>query len=144
MKADEKTEIDVVKTLNALMAAYRDRDIERVMGFFAPDSDVTALGTNLDQFVMGTERIREAYQDDFEAFDRLEMEVTHSQVSAEGSVAWLCAQCAAAFEIEGEKIRSNARLTAVLVRRQSAWRIIQFHLSFPADQQTTDAPSHRL
>ena len=144
MKADEKTEADVVKTLNKLMAAYRDRDIEKVMGFYAPDSDVTALGTNLDQFVMGTDGIREAYQDDFDAFDRLEMEVTGCQVSAEGRVAWLSAQCAAAFEIEGEKIRSNARLTAVLVRRQSAWRIIQFHLSFPADQQTTEVPSHRL
>ena len=144
MKADEKTEADVVKALNALMAAYRDRDIEKVMGFYAPDSDVTALGTNLDQFVTGTERIREAYQDDFEAFDRLEVAVAHCRVSAEGRVAWLCAQCAAAFEIEGEKIRSNARLTAVLVRRQSAWRIIQFHLSFPADQETTEVPSHRL
>jgi len=144
MKADEKTEIDVVKTLDALMAAYMDRDIERVMGFFAPDSDVTALGTNLDQFVMGTDRIREAYQDDFEAFDRLEIEVTHCQVSAEGSVAWLSAQCAAAFEIEGEKIRSTARLTAVLLQRNNRWLFVQFHLSFPADQQGTEVPSHLL
>lgn len=144
MKADEKTEAEVVKTLNALMAAYRGRDIEKVMGFYAPDTDVTALGTNLDQFLVGVERIREAYQEDFEGFDRLGIEMGPCQVSAEGGVAWVSAPCAASFEIEGEAIRSNARVTAVLVKRDTQWLIIQFHLSFPADQQGTELPSHRL
>lgn len=144
MKADKKTEADVVKTLKALLAAYGERDLDKVMGCYAPDPDATALGTNLDQFLLGGERIREAYQEDSEAFDRLGIEMMSCRVSAEGNVAWLSARCTAFFEIEGEEIRSQGRLTAVLVQRENRWLIIQFHLSFPADQQGTEVPSHRL
>jgi ketosteroid isomerase-like protein len=144
MKANEETEAAVVKTLKALLTAYGERDLDRVMECYAPDPDTTAFGTNLDQFLVGGDRIREAYQDDFEAFDRLGIKLLNYQVSAEGRVAWLSAQCTAFFEIEGEEIRSQGRLTAVLLQRENRWRVIQFHLSFPADQQGTEVPSHRL
>jgi len=144
MKEDQKSDAEVVETLDAMLRAYQGRDLEGVMRCYADDPDVTALGTNLDQFAVGAEKIREAYQEDFEGFDRLNIEMEGCQVSIEGHVAWVAAPCKAAFEVEGETISSDARLTGVLVKQGNQWRIIQFHLSFPADQQRTAAATQRL
>lgn len=41
------------------------------MDMYAPDPDATALGTNLDQFLTGSEAIRQSYGEDFDAFGRI-------------------------------------------------------------------------
>lgn len=144
MKADEKTKEAVFETVKSLLEAYESHDLDKVMALYAKDPDVTAIGTNLDQFLTGGEAIREAYADDFEAFSSLTLKVTDYIVSAEGSVAWLSAECLAGFEIDGDDIKTQSRLTAVLVLRQGQWRIIQLHLSFPSDETGMENPQKRL
>jgi len=144
MKADKQTETEVIKTLESMLAAYGEKDLENVMMHYAKDPDVTAVGTNLDQLMIGIQRIQEAYQEDFDGFSKLGISMNAYHISAEGHVAWVCASCAASFEVEGDEVRSNARLTAVLVKRDNHWLIVQFHVSFPADQQGTEVTPYRL
>jgi len=144
MIADEKTTAGVMETVALLLTAYEACNLEAVMDLYAPDPDATALGTNLDQFLMGSEAIRRAYEEDFDAFSRFGLKMIEHQVSAEGSVAWLSAKCLAFFEIDGDEITTQSRLTAVLVQRAGQWKVIQFHLSFPADESGEEKSATRL
>ena len=144
MKADEKTAGEVVEAMTSLLGAYEAHNLEQVMDLYAPDPDATALGTNLDQFLTGSEAIRQAYGENFDAFGRIGLKMMEHQVSAEGGVAWLSAKCLASFEIDGDEISTRSRLTAVLVRRTGQWKVIQFHLTFPSDESGIEIPVSRL
>lgn len=144
MKAGEKITKEVVGTVESLLNAYEKRDVKKIMALYTPDPDTTALGTNLDQFLIGPDAIRRAYEEDFEAFSKFGLKMTTQHVSAEGPVAWLAAVCHAFFEIDGEEVESQGRLTAVLVRRERAWRLVQSHLSFPSDESGAEKPLERL
>ncbi len=144
MNANEKTGAEVVAVVTSLLKAYEMRDLKKVMDAYASDPDVTAIGTNLDEFLTGREKIRQAYEEDFDAFSRFGLTLKSHHVSAEGHVAWMSAECLAFFEIDGDEITTLSRLTAVLLQRAGEWKIIQFHLSFPADESGVANPENRL
>jgi len=49
MRADSKTETEVMAALNQFSQAYDHRDIQGVLSSFVPDSDVVLIGTGADE-----------------------------------------------------------------------------------------------
>jgi ketosteroid isomerase-like protein len=45
MRADAKTESEVMSVLNKLAEAFRNKNLEDLMMFYAPDPDVVLIGS---------------------------------------------------------------------------------------------------
>jgi ketosteroid isomerase-like protein len=135
MKADAKTEAEVMTTLNRFVKAYQDKDLGGILKLFAPDPDVTFYGNGEDEKSIGIAGIREQAEHDWSLPTSVSLEIKWSLVSAAGSVAWLAADLEIHAGVEGMEMRLPARLTAVLEKRAGEWLFMQWHSSLPTVEE---------
>lgn len=136
MKADTQTEAEVMGVLKQYNEAYAKRDLEGILGLFAPDPDVVVIGTGLDEKRIGLAEIKTQFQRDFTQSQEASIEFDWYSVSMEGSVAWVAADCVAHVKTtDGQEVELSARSTAVLEKREGKWLIVQMHASVPAAEQ---------
>ena len=53
MKADAKTEAEIMAVLNQLIEAYKKQDLDGALALYAPDPDVVTIGTGVDEKRVG-------------------------------------------------------------------------------------------
>ncbi|MBI1885455.1 MAG: nuclear transport factor 2 family protein [Chloroflexi bacterium] len=135
MKADSKTEAEVMAVLNKMSEAYASRDGEGVLSVFAPDSDVVMYGTGADEKRIGREEIRGQVQRDWAQSEAATLEWGWHSVSAAGPVAWAAADATFNVKAGGQAMTLPGRMTAVLEKRGDRWLILQGHVSLPAAEQ---------
>jgi len=135
MKADVKTEAEVMTTLNRFIKAYQDKDLAGILKLFAPDPDVVFYGNGEDEKSIGIAGIREQAEHDWSLPTSVSLEIKWSLVSAAGSVAWLAADLEIHAGVEGMEMRLPARLTAVLEKRAGEWLFMQWHSSLPTVEE---------
>lgn len=135
MKADAKTVAAVSASLNQFAAAYAQRDLAAVLGLFAPDQELVAIGTGADEKRVGMDAIREQFERDWSQSDAATMEFGWVSISASGSVAWLAADMTSTGIVSDQEVSVSGRLTAVLVQRGDKWLFAQTHFSLPAYAQ---------
>lgn len=135
MKADSKTEADVMATLNRFMKAYQDKDIEGILSLFAPDPDVVFYGNGEDEKSIGLSGIREQAEHDWSQSASISVHIKWSSVSSAGSVAWVASDIMIHAGVSGMDMTMPARLTAVLEKRGSDWLFLQWHTSLPTIEQ---------
>lgn len=137
MKADTKTEAEVMAVLNRFISAYHHKDLAGMLALFAPDRDVVFYGNGEDEKSIGIEGIREQAEHDWIQDASLSLEVQWSSISSAGSVAWLAADIKIHAGVGGIEMVMPARLTAVLEKRAGKWFFMQWHASLP----TVDEPA---
>jgi hypothetical protein len=49
MKADKKTEAEVITIINGFIGAYTRHDVEGTLAFLTPDPDLLLIGTGVDE-----------------------------------------------------------------------------------------------
>ena len=135
MKADTKTEAEVMAVVNQAKEAFNKRDLNRIPLLFAPDPDVIFYGTGADEKGMGLAGVKADWERAFAQSDASSMELTWSSVSAAGSVAWGAFDGVARVVVKGQEISFPIRFTSVLERRDGRWLIVQSHASTPAASQ---------
>lgn len=135
MKADTKTETEVIAVLNKFISAYHDKDLPSILALFATDSDVIFYGNGEDEKSIGIEGIREQAEHDWAHDASINLEVRWSSVSAVGSVAWLAADIEIHALVNGLEMVMPARLTAVLEKRAGKWLFMQWHSSLPTVEE---------
>lgn len=135
MKADTKTETEVIAVLNKFISAYHDKDLPGILALFATDSDVIFYGNGEDEKSIGIEGIREQAEHDWAHDASIYLEVRWSSVSAVGSVAWLAADIEIHALVNGLEMVMPARLTAVLEKRAGKWLFMQWHSSLPTVEE---------
>jgi ketosteroid isomerase-like protein len=135
MKADAKTEAEVMTTLNRFVKAYQDKNLGGILKLFAPDPDVAFYGNGEDEKSIGIAGIREQAEHDWSQATSVSLEIKWSLVSAAGSVAWLAADIEIHAGVEGMEMRLPARLTAVLEKRAGEWLFMQWHSSLPTVEE---------
>ena len=62
MRADAKTESEVLSVLNKSAEAFRKKNLEDLMMFYAPDPDVVVIGSDAGEEKVGISEIKELYQ----------------------------------------------------------------------------------
>ena len=135
MKADAKTEAEVITTLNRFVKAYQDKDLGGILKLFAPDPDVVFYGNGEDEKSIGIVGIREQAEHDWSQSSAVSLEIKWSSVSSAGAVAWLAADIEIHAGVGGIEMRLPARLTAILEKRAGEWLFMQWHASVPTIEQ---------
>ena len=135
MKADAKTEAEVMSILNKLIEGYESRDMDSVLSCYAPDPDLVCIGTGVDEKRIGLNEVKAQLERDLAQSAAISVEQGWSSVSAAGSVAWVAADATIHVKASGQEISFPGRLTAVLEKRGGKWLIVQRHFSVPDREQ---------
>ena len=132
MRADAKTEAEVMAVVNQVKGAFNKRDLNSIPALFAPDPDVVLYGTGADEKGMRLDGVKDDWEQAFAQSDASSMELLWSSVSAAGSVAWGAFDGIARATVKGQEISSPVRFTSVLEQRDGRWLIVQSHASTPS------------
>ena len=135
MKADLKTEAEVMDVMNQSMQAFVKRDVDALMRLYAPDPDVVVVGTGRDEKRVGPRGIRALFERDFAQFEDASFNFSWYSVSAASSVAWVAADLSLNLKTSDRDISLQVRLTNVLEQRGKKWLIVLEHGSLPAAGQ---------
>ncbi len=135
MKADKKTETEVMGTITRFLEGYSRRDIEATLSLLAPDPDLTIIGTGADEKLVGIEKARSQIKRDYEQAEAISIKLGTTSISAAGPVAWVSADSAWTVKAGGKQRKYDWRWTMVLEKRGGKWLIAQSHLSAPAAGQ---------
>ena len=135
MKADAKTQAEVVEVLNRFAEGNAKRDWNTIRPIFASDPDVVLVGTGKDEKRIGLNEIKTQAERDWAQSESAEISFGWTSVSASGNVAWVASDATIRAKAGGQEIALTGRLTAVLERRGGKWLIVQLHFSLPAGGQ---------
>lgn len=135
MKADKKTEAEVMAVLNQLVEAYKKEDLGGALALYAPDPDVVTIGTGIDEKRIGLAERKAQLERDFTQVKEISVQLGWYSVSAAGSVAWVAADIVAQGKVGGQETSVPMRTTMVLEQRGDRWLIVQGHSSLPATGQ---------
>jgi uncharacterized protein (TIGR02246 family) len=135
MKADAKTEAEVMAVIDRFIKAYHDKDLAGILKLFAHDKDVVFYGNGEDEKSVGIEGILEQAEHDWSQSASVTLEIQWSSVSSAGSVAWIAADVEIHAGFGGMEMTMPARLTAVLEKRGEEWFFLQWHSSLPTIDQ---------
>ena len=135
MKANAKTEAEVLSVLNKFMESYQNRDIEGLLSPIAPDEDLFLYGTGIDEKRIGRDQFKYQAERDWSQTEALAFNFSWHQISAAGLVAWVAADGFGQGRVGGQEIEFPLRMTAVLEQRNGAWLMLQSHVSLPAAGQ---------
>jgi uncharacterized protein (TIGR02246 family) len=129
VRADALTREEVLLALGELRAAVTERRLEGVLALFAPDADVTLLGSSAGEIARGPLGIRAFLEWLFAGPLTISWEWDDVSVSAHGDVAWLWLE--GGLVLDGRSDRPY-RISGVLERRQGRWLWTLFHGSEPS------------
>ena len=132
MKADIKTETEVMAVIKQFVESFTKKDLESNLALYAPDADVVLIGTGVDEKRVGLIEIEAEERRAFAQSDEHSIHLDWYSVSAAGSVAWLASNGSIQARIGGQEISFPVRLTFVLENREGRWLIMQVHGSLPA------------
>lgn len=135
MKADVRTEAQVLSTLAKFTEAYAARDLGAVLACHAGDPDVVLFGTGADERRVGPTELRAQVERDWAQSDSTAISFDWTSVSAAGPVAWVAVEGEFRFTAGGQSGAIPARATFVLEEREGRWLIVQAHYSTPAAAQ---------
>jgi ketosteroid isomerase-like protein len=130
MKADAKTEKEVMVAWLKFLEAYSARDIDSILAMISSDPAAISLGTGVDERRIGLKEIKDQVIRDWTQSEAANIEITWSQVSAAGAVAWIASDGIFKAKISGKNVDFPCRLSAVFQKQKDKWLMMQLHLSF--------------
>ena len=135
MKADAKTEAEVMAVINQLIEAYKKEDADGSLAIYATDPDMVTIGTGVDEKRIGMAERKAQLERDFAQIKEISVQIDWYSVSAAGSVAWVVSDVIARGKVGGKETSVPMRATFVLEKRNSKWLIVHSHVSVPASEQ---------
>jgi len=133
MKADAKTESEVMSALKKFTDAFGERNLEDLLMLFAPDLDVVVIGSGAGEKNVGMSEIKAFFKGLFDDFEALSVEFGWTMVSKAGTVAWVAVDDTITLKAGGQETIEQGRVTFVLDKRGDKWLILQLHHSVPQD-----------
>ncbi|NCC53525.1 MAG: DUF4440 domain-containing protein [Spartobacteria bacterium] len=118
-----------IEVIDRLFECYQTGDLDKVMQLHDSASDISVIGTNKDQFLIGAGDIREEYASDLEQFQKARLKRVNHHVSIVEDTAVCVVSYLVFLEEEQEAAPTPMRLSAVLFRKDGSWRIYHTHLS---------------
>lgn len=135
MKADKKTENQVIDMINSYANAYADNDIDAIMNLFLNDPDIVAIGTGDDEWAYGYDELKDGFKRDMEQSKGIKIEFKDITVSSIQNAAWTSSYMTMYAQVHGQEIILPGRLTAVFEKIEDIWYFAHLHYSLPAKNQ---------
>lgn len=129
MKADPKTEVQILAHRRRLRECLASGDLESIMELFGPD--LVSIGTGIDETSFGFDEFRKGIERDLTQGHGIQDETIWMRVSARGPVAWLAVEFEQSWIADGRPGRERHRVTSVYERRRGRWVCVQMHASVP-------------
>lgn len=117
MKADAKTETEVMSVLNRLAETYEKRSLDDLLALFALGPDVILIGSGADERRIGIAEIKAQAKRDWSQSEAASWEYEWTLVSKAGTVSWLAVAATFQLKVGGQETSLPGRLTAVLEKR---------------------------
>ena len=126
MKADVKTEAEVMNVMSQSMEAFVKRDLDALLALYAHDPDLVVIGTGADEKRVGLAEIKALFERDFTQFEDTSFKFGWHSVSAACSVAWVAVDLILNLKASVQETNLEGRLTNVLEKRAGRWLIVQW------------------
>ncbi len=135
MRAEQKIQSEVTQSLKGMFEAYKKKDLQGVLSFWAPDPDITIIGSGEDEKGVGIDQLSASLKRDWEQADITSIGVKDFRISAAGVVAWFSADLTFNFKIKAKESPLPGRLTGVMEKLNGRWLWMQMHFSTPNREQ---------
>ena len=109
---------------------FESLDADQLDTNFAHSPELVAFGTDWDEKFVGWDQYKDVQRVQFSALKSFKFETTELEVRLNRETAW--ASDRPHWEIEtknGEKVKQDVRITAVLKKMNSDWKVVQWHVS---------------
>lgn len=131
--AKEKSEISQI--LDNLANATESGNLEMLENIWLTTKDVLLIGTESDEKLYGWKEIKEAIIKQSNSFAETLISITDQDIwiSNDGHVAWFFEELNYNFVYEEKAMTfTGIRFTGVMQKIDGNWRLVQQHLSIPA------------
>lgn len=128
----------VSQILDNLAAATESGNFEMIKEIWSPSEESLLIGTDSDQKFMGWEDIMAAIKKQFGSFEQTFISITDQSIwiNEDASMAWFFEELNYNFVFEEKAMTfEGIRFTGVMRRIDGKWRLVQQHMSIPAEPE---------
>ncbi len=133
MTKSSEFESAVTTAMERYARAYSAKDLDGILSIV--DEYFFGYGSGPDEEVYGKEQLRAQVERDLTQCDRVSMAIGPGHISGKGDVAWYAGKCAIEATVDGQDVRMDARITAVLKRDGDRWLFAMIHFAMPFGAQ---------
>jgi len=130
MRVDEKTEASVKQALDVFVESYRTHDLQKLRTLFGNEPDVLIYGDGSSER-RGLSSLEEHVRKEWAASEQVSLDIEWTSISGSEDAVWVAADGKFAARVGNDDVISPMRMTLVMIRGASRWKIVQLHLSFP-------------
>ena len=140
-ESEKHAKPNLKNAVDQLMGAFEKESVAMFDDAMAKDSDMVTFGTDASERWVGFDEVRDSFAKQVGAFEVKKID-TKSQViktSNSGEVAWFSQVVDWHISSGGNsQTISGIRVTGVLEKRGTEWKIVQFHTSAPVQGQVVE------
>ena len=125
--ADSGAVAEIDRMLKSYSEAFSNKDVDAVLGFYAPDAIL--MGTGPGERYDGREGIREAYLQFVGSFEKRTTETTWAKTWVKGDVAWTMSMSQFTTYKKNVKNEFAINTSVVLEKRNGKWVFVTHHFS---------------
>jgi ketosteroid isomerase-like protein len=132
--AQEKLEVSQI--LDKLAAATESGNFEMIEEIWLPSKDALLIGTDSGEKLEGWEEISKAIKNQFGTFEETLISITDQTIwiHEDASIAWFFEEVNYNFVFEEKAMAfEGIRFTGIMQKVDGKWRLVQQHLSIPAE-----------
>jgi ketosteroid isomerase-like protein len=133
MVATKKVQKEINSLLKQMADTFAQQDIEKYMTIYVKETDVVIYGSQTGEKWTKLEDYRNSVIEDWKKVD--EMIINYNWVSINHSpseqIAWLAADLTFVTTLGKQQMNIPGRFTAVCIKEQDNWKMIQSHFSMP-------------
>jgi len=125
---------EVTSIIKTFFKSFESQDMELMSSVMAHDEEMVNFGTDLSEHEVGWQFWKDSHLAQFKAIDKAELYSKDLTVflSQTGNVAWFADISDWFLVIQNDSLHvDNVRVTGVLEKRDSLWKIVQIHASVP-------------
>ncbi|EID73880.1 nuclear transport factor 2 family protein [Imtechella halotolerans] len=130
----EMEQSKVVDAVHTLYTSFEEKNMTLMSEVMAHDDNMRCFGTDISEVHRSWSQWKQSHMAQFSSFDKAEIKSKDLEVylSKAGNVAWFSDITDWTLIIQSEPIQmSDIRITGVLEKRDTVWRIVQIHASVP-------------
>lgn len=136
-----KEKMDISQLLDNLVTASETGNFNMIEGIWYPSDDAFLIGTESHEKLEGWDAISTAIKKQFRDFDKTLISITDQSIwlNDDATVAWFFEALNYNFVYEEKAMTfEGIRFTGVMQKKDGVWRLVQQHMSIPAQLEMVE------
>ena len=125
----------IMATLEEYSAAYRGKDLARLMAIFVDGPDISLIGTGADELCAGRDEVAAIFERNLRDATATAFEWGWRDIVVHGDMATVAIAVTIRLEVEGAALEVPIRWTVVLTLVDGRWRWVHRNASSAAGGQ---------